>query len=935
MKYFLLSILGAFNAFLFNAHAQQVNGVFTDFAKNPQWANIGMNSVKIESNGDITLSGFYELFLKSSVINGVLYTSPNKIPLLVRLNSSGKPRTDWGSLNRGYSNAFGYITSDGGSAVIDRSHLLSDGAFLIAGHYANGQGYLTKSFASGLRPSAFNGGDILKYQVPHFTSKTYIEDWVVTPSTTYSVRMEGVLANAQNIVVTAFNNTSGVSVPTFGTNGKTVIRLPDFFELRHTSPVKIARNATDGKIYVAYTQKETAIVDNIILFRLNSNGIIDSAFGNNVGIGYANFPVPSPYAITSLLLNNDGTITMGGYDANGPTANVSFRTYNPSTQVISSTSFGAAANAIGVGAGCTTAGAVLDANGGNERTVFAVAFPFEANRFRIFIQTYQPGNINATLNLTPWQYPGAASAEPIDMVRLSNGSFIVIGNMQRQNGTTAGVVIKFNADGTIDNSFGEQGAYVVNGSVDVWTDVTHLPNNKYLAAGGTPFIPEAPGKRGILINQFNPDGTIDTSFGTNGALYAFQSDYGRNALQLKALPDGKFLMRGTYTNAPGEPGMGSNTSRPIITIYKMLPDGSPDNSFGLNSNGRLHFPSWIGLSVSELKVQQDTIYMGANLGQSHTGRYNAMVFKVNPNGVMNSNYLAHVEFLHTFIISDLTGFAYVGGGINGSPKAICKVKPGQQGAAGRPDSSFGVNGRAVLPIVAEGVGEITFIKQIKLRPGYIFVVSEWQFSNANLTFGIFFTLISQQGIVEPGFGNGGNKFLQIPGATSIKSEQFKWVDNDSRLLIFGQATVGGHPKGFICKVDLDGNLVTDFGTGGVIWTRETYTDPLIFDNNGDMVAIKRYGILGSNALAKLQIPADVYNRIKQGSWTGTVNSDWFTAGNWAEGSVPDAFTEVVIANGSVLIGANKQAFAFSVRVLGGASFTIGANSTLEITKKNP
>ena len=51
--------------------------------------------------------------------------------------------------------------------------------------------------------------------------------------------------------------------------------------------------------------------------------------------------------------------------------------------------------------------------------------------------------------------------------------------------------------------------------------------------------------------------------------------------------------------------------------------------------------------------------------------------------------------------------------------------------------------------------------------------------------------------------------------------------------------------------------------------------------------------------------------------------------------VPDANTEVVIANGSVLIGASQHAFAYSVRVLGGATLTMGANSTLAITKNNP
>ena len=58
-------------------------------------------------------------------------------------------------------------------------------------------------------------------------------------------------------------------------------------------------------------------------------------------------------------------------------------------------------------------------------------------------------------------------------------------------------------------------------------------------------------------------------------------------------------------------------------------------------------------------------------------------------------------------------------------------------------------------------------------------------------------------------------------------------------------------------------------------------------------------------MAKLQIPADVYNRISKASWTGTINNDWFNAGNWAEAVVPDPYTEVVIANGNVDLTSTK------------------------------
>ena len=920
------------------SHGQQVNGVFTEFAKNNEWGNTAINSVKIETNGSITLNGYYEGAHRAGyTTSGTYYNYPHKFPMILRLNSNGTLQSTFGNINGGGS-LFNYINTEAGSSVLDRSYGFTDGYFLLAGHWETGQGYLTKSNTANARPTAFNGGQILKYPEPTYTEKTYIEDWAVTSTTTYTARMEGVTLTNQKVAVTAYNNTSGLPVASFGTNGSATLYVEGWLPLEDTLPLKLSR-AGDGTLYVAFTQRATADADNILLYKLNSNGVVDSTFGHTVGIGYASFDVPRPYALTSLFLNSDGSITMGGYHATGDgNETVSFRNYNNATNTISSTSFNVPANQVGVGTGSKTTAAVLDANGGNERIVFAVAFPFETNRYRIFIQSYQPGNINATLNLTPWQYPGALSAEPTDIARLSNGAFIVVGKLIRQNGTTAGVVIKFNADGTIDNSFGEQGAYIVNGREGggtPWTNATQLPDNKYLAVGTASFLPEQLEKKAIIFNRFNPDGSIDTSFGTNGTRYAYTSDYDRTAKQVYALPNGKFLIGGTYYNYQNEPGIGTSSKGPKATIYKFNEDGTPDNSFGPFNNGRLHFSGYTGLEFKEMKVQNDTIYMAGNTAQSHTGNYKAFIYKLTPNGMPYSSYLPYITLLSAFTISDATGMAYVGGGTNGSPMVICKVKRGVDATGGRPDSSFGTNGLVTIPITVSG--EITEIKQIKLRPGAILVASEWAASNsANAVKGLYFTLISQEGIVDASFGTNGNKFLQLPGATSIIAETYKWTGQDNdRLLIFGEAIVNSVTKGFVCKVDLNGDLDASFGTAGVIWTTATFEDNIVFDRAGDMIAIKNYGLLHGGALAKLKIPADVYNRIKQGSWTGAINNDWFNAGNWAEAEVPDAYTEVVIANGSALISANMHAFAYSVRVLGGANLTLGANSTLDITENNP
>ena len=934
MKYFLLTIVSTVGFFSFNAQAQQVNGVFTPFAKNNDWGNTAINSVRIENNGSITLNGYYDgAWIVGPGSGGTFIRRPNKYSMVVRLNSNGTVQTSYGGAGAAL---ISYINSNAGSSMLDRSHQLSDGFTLFAGHFETKQGYLTKSNTAGLSPTAFNGGNILTYPVPTFTQKTYIEDWAVTHSITYTARMEGVTLTNHKVVVTAYNNTTGVPVASFGTNGSTTLFVDGWLPLEDTLPLKLSRQS-NGTLYVAFTQKATAEANNIILYKLNSNGIVDSAFGSNAGIGYASFAVPRPYALTGLVLNTDGTITMGGYHATGDgNEKVSFRNYNNATNTTSSTSFNVPANQVGVGTGSKTTAAVLDNNEGNERTVFAVAFPFAPNRYRIFIQAYKAGDPAATLNSTPWQYPGAISAEPTHIARLSNGSFIVVGNMTRANGTTAGCVIKFNADGTIDNSFGEQGSYILNAKLGdrAWGDVTQLPNNKYLAVGSASFVPTAQTKKAIVLNQFNADGSIDTSFGTNGTLYAYMSDYNREATEVHALANGKFLVGGSYTNYRNEPGIGTGVPGPKGALYRFNGDGSPDNSFGVFKNGKYVFSGHIGFRTGSMKVLNDTIYLGGNSSSNHSGNFKAMVIKLTPDGTVHDTYYPAVTSLQAFTMSQITGNAYIGGGTATSTTGICKLKPGSGGLGGKPDTSFGNNGVANILLNA---GETSRIMEIKLLPGYILTASSWAENNTNTTKrGVFFTLISQEGIVSANFGNGGNKFLLLPGATSIMVAKLKWTGEDNnRLLIFGEAIVGGLTKGFIAKVNSNGDLDATFGTNGIIWTTETFRYQIVFDNNGDMIAIQNPGFLYGGALAKLQIPADLYNRIKQGNWTGTVNNDWFNTGNWAEGSVPDAFTQVVIANGSVSIGANKHAFAYSLMVMAGASFTIGANSTLEITKKNP
>ncbi len=76
------------------------------------------------------------------------------------------------------------------------------------------------------------------------------------------------------------------------------------------------------------------------------------------------------------------------------------------------------------------------------------------------------------------------------------------------------------------------------------------------------------------------------------------------------------------------------------------------------------------------------------------------------------------------------------------------------------------------------------------------------------------------------------------------------------------------------------------------------------------------------------IPGNVYTLKVENTWTGDVNSAWENPANWSCGLVPDEFTDVIIASGTVIVSANTTIRSLTVR--NGASVIVsnGVNLTI-------
>jgi len=123
------------------------------------------------------------------------------------------------------------------------------------------------------------------------------------------------------------------------------------------------------------------------------------------------------------------------------------------------------------------------------------------------------------------------------------------------------------ADGDLDPTFGNGGKVVTdfNNSTDWLSRIAVQPDGKIVAIGDT-----HPSHRGALA-RYNPDGTLDATFG-NGGKVVTVANVRESANGLLILPDGKIMISGSI-DLPSS----HDTS---FALLRFNSDGSVDPTFG-------------------------------------------------------------------------------------------------------------------------------------------------------------------------------------------------------------------------------------------------------------------------------------------------------------------------------------------------------------------
>jgi len=152
------------------------------------------------------------------------------------------------------------------------------------------------------------------------------------------------------------------------------------------------------------------------------------------------------------------------------------------------------------------------------------------------------------------------------------------------------VLVRYDPDGSLDPSFGTgpMPGTVVDNAIGGLSAVALQPDGKIVVSASRCCPSQA------AVARFTTNGSLDTSFGTAGVVQFSGGVELGDAVALA--PDGKIVVAGSKANSSTE----GDTS---LLVLRLNPDGSPDSGFGSGGAATLNIGMWG--SANALALQPD------------------------------------------------------------------------------------------------------------------------------------------------------------------------------------------------------------------------------------------------------------------------------------------------------------------------------------------
>ncbi len=375
--------------------------------------------------------------------------------------------------------------------------------------------------------------------------------------------------------------------PTFGDQGKVITFLKNIDNARIN-----AIQQSDGKIVVA-----DGDVTSLVLSRYNADGSLDDSFGS------------------------EGKV---------------------------STSFDLIAGDVAFSRSVSAGQVFLQSDG---KLLAAVALNYGESFYNVALVRYNiDGSLDSTFGKGGLLDIFNVPAELTSFALQPDGKILMVGTAYRDDGDPftkeADIAIaRYNSDGSLDTSFGNGGKVSSDfGQYETANKVVLQADGKILVGGWSGFAWMFGRAGNFAVWRYNPDGSLDTSFGTGGISTTDFTGWNDDLSSLILQPDGKILAAGTTSSITGDVVFPDSDNNFALVRYN--PDGSIDRSFGVNGKVISNFGKFENLAEIALQPDGKIIAVGRGNDLASDAIYDSstedvndfIVARYNPDGSLDTTF---------------------------------------------------------------------------------------------------------------------------------------------------------------------------------------------------------------------------------------------------------------------------------------------------------
>ena len=362
-------------------------------------------------------------------------------------------------------------------------------------------------------------------------------------------------------------------------------------------------------------------------------------------------------------------------------------------------------------------------------------------------------------------------------------------------------VARYHEDGSLDNSFGDDGKTVIlwNGSCNA---VALQSDGKIIAAGGVS-LESVQDKWGIGLLRLNGDGSLDNDFGVDGIVKTYSDNYQLGANSIHIVSDDKIIAAGGADNYPFQE----------FALVRYDNDGNLDTSFGTNG---IAITAFGDQNISfDAALQPDGKIVMTGIA-AYEGRNAFSVVRFTGDGELDTDFGTDGR-----TVTDVGGYGGYGNTVLIQPDDKIVVTGGcyldrqyvalvRYDSDGELDESFGTDG-----ISTAFWGGDDNSNDSVLQPDGKIVLGGYAINQINIS-NMILARFDSLGALDSDFGTGSLVTTRFLG--SFDTAYALALQPDGKAVVAGASTGGQVAVYSVSRYNSDGSPDDTFGIDGVAYT---------------------------------------------------------------------------------------------------------------------